>query len=247
MLRSQHWSQLPDVDVLNLWHRRLADTSHRVIREAVRTKLIEGITLDQKYFNLKNRKSYRCPCDICARAKMHKISFPAVRDRLAGLTPGSYMSADILIMQNIPSREGYRYVFFILDHASKTCWVFPLKTREADSVLAYLIKFVRETLPSLNITLRHFHSAGATTSHSPRDTPQMNSVTGRWVRSLKEKVLCMLLRSSLPVAFWWLVVDCAAYLLNRIPTKTAFSFMSPFECVFGSAPDVKWLRIYMGV
>jgi hypothetical protein len=59
-----------------------------VIRESVRYKLIEGIGLDRKYFNLKNRKHYRCPCDICARAKMHKISFPVVRDRMVSLIPG---------------------------------------------------------------------------------------------------------------------------------------------------------------
>ena len=108
-------STIPDIDVLDLWHRRLADTSHRVIRESVRNKLIEGIVLDRKYFNLKNRKKYRCPCDICNRARMHRVSFPAVRDRMAGLTPGAYMSADVLIMQNIPSREGYRNVLFIVD------------------------------------------------------------------------------------------------------------------------------------
>ena len=49
-------STVPDIDVLDLWHRRLADTSHRVIRESVRNKLVEGIVLDRKYFNLKNRK-----------------------------------------------------------------------------------------------------------------------------------------------------------------------------------------------
>ena len=254
-------STTPDTDVLDLWHRRLADTSHRVIRESVRNKLIEGIVLDRKYFNIKNRKHYRCPCDICARAKMHKISFPAVRDRMVGLVPGAYMSADVLIMQNIPSREGYQYVLFIVDHCSKMCWVFPLKTRDAGPILKYLETFVQEILPSLNIHLKHFHSdggaeliaqdtlsflhsSGATTSHSPRDTPQMNSVTERWVRSLKEKVMCMLLRSSLPVAFWWLAVECAAYLLNRIPTKTARGYMSPYDCIFGSAPDLKWLRIW---
>ena len=121
--------------------------------------------------------------------------------------------------------------------------------------------FVRETLPSLNIRLKHFHSdggaeliakdilsflhsSGVTTSHSPRDTPQMNSVTERWVRSLKEKVMCMLLRSSLPVAFWWFAVECAAYLLNRIPTKTSQGYMPPYECIFDSAPNLKWLRIW---
>ena len=128
-------STTPDTDVLDLWHRRLADTSHRVIRESVRNRLMEGIVLDRKYFNLKNRKSYRCPCDICARAKMHKISFPAVRDRVVGLVPGAYMSAYILIMKNIPSREGYQYVLFIVDHSSKMSWVFPLKTRDSGPIL----------------------------------------------------------------------------------------------------------------
>jgi hypothetical protein len=72
----------------------------------------------------------------------------------------------------------------------------------------------------------------------------MNSVTERWVRSLKDKVMCMLLRSSLPVAFWWLAVEGAAHLLNPIPTQTAQGDMSPYECIFGSAPNLKWLRIW---
>ena len=38
----------------------------------------------------------------------------------------------------------------------------------------------------------------------------MNAVTACIFHSLKEEVLCMLLRSSLPVAFWWLAVDGAA-------------------------------------
>ena len=50
------------------------------------------------------------------------------------------------------------------------------------------------------------YKSGVTTSHSPRDTPQINSVTERWVHSLKEKVLCLLQRSYVPVAFWWLAV-----------------------------------------
>ena len=115
-------------------------------------------------------------------------------------------------------------MFFIVDRTTKMCWVYPLKTRESKHILAHLTTFVDEVLPSLNIRLRHFHSdggaelvaadvltflhnkSGVTTSHSPRDTPQMNSITERWVRSLKETVLCMLLRSSLPVAFWWNVL-----------------------------------------
>ena len=82
-----------------------------------------------------------------------------------------------------------------MNNATKMCWVFPLKTRESEYVLAHLTTFVNEVLPSLNIRLRHFHSAGSaeivaakvlgllhnksgmTTSHSPRNTPQINLVT----------------------------------------------------------------------
>ena len=38
--------------------------------------------------------------------KCIRSPFPPVRDRLEGLSPGARMSADVLIMQNIPSREG---------------------------------------------------------------------------------------------------------------------------------------------
>ena len=157
-------------------------------------------------------------------------------------------------------RAIYQYVFFIVDHATKMCWMYPLKTRESKYILAHFSTFVNEVLPSLSIHLRHFHSdggaelvaadvlfflhkSGFTTSHSPHDTPQMNSIAERWVRSLKEKVLCMLLGSSLPVSFWWLVMECAAYLLNRLPTKSVRGYMSPYECVYGAAPDLKWIRI----
>ena len=33
-------------------------------------------------------------------------------------------------------------------------------------------------------------------------------------------------------------------LLNRLPTKTVLGYMSPYECVYGAAPDLKWLRIW---
>ena len=81
---------------------------------------------------------YRCSCDICARAKMHQISFAAVRDRLDGLSPGARMSADVLIMHIIPSRVGYYHsVFIIVDHATTMCWMIPLKSSESNHILAH--------------------------------------------------------------------------------------------------------------
>ena len=52
-----------DTDMLDLWHPRLGDTSHRVTREAVKKMLLEGIMLDRKYFNLKSIE--KLPVSVC--------------------------------------------------------------------------------------------------------------------------------------------------------------------------------------
>jgi hypothetical protein len=115
--------------------------------------------------------------------------------------------------------RGYRYALHAIDHASKLSWVYPLKTRETKELLPVVRRFVEEDLPKHSIVLRHFHSDGGSeliakellqylhakhinTSHSPRDTPQMNSISERRTRTIKEKMLYMFLRASLPVAFW---------------------------------------------
>jgi hypothetical protein len=71
-------------------------------------QLVEGVSLPRSCFTKKGRTKFKCLCDICARAKIARISFPRVRDRLIGISSGDYVSADILVMLNIPSREGYR-------------------------------------------------------------------------------------------------------------------------------------------
>jgi hypothetical protein len=78
----------------------------------VRTQLVEGggVSLPRSCFTKKGRTKFKCLCDICARAKIARIPISRVRDRLTGVFVGDYVSADILVMLNIPSREGYRYV-----------------------------------------------------------------------------------------------------------------------------------------
>ena len=115
-------------------------------------------------------------------------------------------------------------------------------------------RFVEEDLPKHSIVLRHFHSDGGSeliakellqffhakhinTSHSPRDTPEMNSISERRTRTIKEKTLCMLLRASLPVAFWWWALLTAVFIINRLPTTTAQGYKTPFECVTGRPPN----------
>ena len=130
---------------------------------------------------------------------------------------------DVLIILNTLSRERYRYVLILVDQASKYAWVYPLESRDDESVLENLKQFLDKDFPAyvLGVKLQHMHSDGGaelvsdkiltflnqrgiSTSHTPRDTPEMNSTVERRVRDIKECTLSMLLHSGLPVPFWWL-------------------------------------------
>jgi hypothetical protein len=54
----------------------------------------------------------------------------------------------------------------------------------------------------------------------------------------------MLLRSGLPVDFWYDAYETSNYLTVRLPTKTAHGYITPFEGVYGKVPDLSHLRIW---
>ena len=54
----------------------------------------------------------------------------------------------------------------------------------------------------------------------------------------------MLLRSGLPVDFWWDAYETSNFITNRLPTKTAFGYQTPFEGIFGEIPDLSLLRVW---
>ena len=65
---------------------------------------------------------------MCAR----KINSNVVQKihAIRGQRLGDYISADIAVFINCPSREGYRYVLQFLDHATKYSWVYPMTDRD---------------------------------------------------------------------------------------------------------------------
>jgi hypothetical protein len=257
---SQIGSVSPDVDDLDLFHYRTGDTAKSILKQAVRQNLIQGVTLSKRHFTAKGSRNSHM-CDICSRMKMTRISFPASRDKWMGTRVGEYVCADILPFTNLPSREGHENVLQIVDRASKWIWLFPLKRRTEKEVLAAITVFIQNDLAKLGLTCGHFHSDGGaelisslvttylnghgcSTTHSPRDTPEMNSISERRTRTLKEKMVCLLMRSGLPLPFWWCALKCAAWLLNRLPTRTAHGFITPYEYLYDRLPNLKWIRTW---
>ena len=194
----------------------------------VRNGLVTGVQLDRKHFVTQIKGVL---CDTCAKTKISRTSFPRSRKRMADLGPGSHVGDNILIMLNTPSREGFNYVLILVDYASKYVWIYLLFSRNEASVLKCLTTIVQSDFPPFGFKLGHLHSDGSAelvsakvlaflhahgiaTSHTPRDTPEMNSIVERKVKDLKRRAPCMLLYSTLPVPFWWLSVRASCFITH---------------------------------
>ena len=52
----------------------------------------------------------------------------------------------------------------------------------------------------------------------------------------------MLLRAGLPIDFWWDAYDTGNYITNRLPTKTAKGYRTPYEGIYNDIPDLSNLK-----
>ena len=151
------------------------------------------------------------------------------------------------------------YVVQFLDHATKWSWVYPMRTR--DESIEKLRDVVDVQLVKFGAKVKHYHAdgaaeliskqvlavlkrEGASYSWNPVETPELNATTERRFRTISERALSMLLRSGLPVDFWWDAYEASNYLTNRLPTKTALGYQTPFEGIYGEIPDLSVLRVW---
>ena len=102
------------IDLLTLFHERTGHCNKRTLIEGVKSKLFKGLKLKDKDFR-KFSESDKHVCDICARAKMTRMVFNKIH-AIRGVKVGDYISVDIAVFINCPSREGFKYVACFVDH-----------------------------------------------------------------------------------------------------------------------------------
>jgi hypothetical protein len=245
------------VDVLGLMHERTGHFNKRGLIECVKSKIVSGLKIEDKDIR-RFMESDKHVCDICARAKATRKSFSKIH-AIRGKELGSYISVDMAVFINCPSRNGYRYVTTFVDHATKMLWSYPM--RKKSEFLKVFLDLVDVKLHALGVRLKHYHAdggkelisaavisklqkEGSRYTWTPADTPELNSTSERKWRTLGEMCLSMLLRSGLPTDFWWDAYEAATYIAIRLPTKTIQGYMTPYECVHGEIPDLSHLRIW---
>ncbi|CAJ2641032.1 unnamed protein product [Trifolium pratense] len=75
------------------------------------------------------------------------------------------------------------------------------------------------------------------------DTPQQNGVAERKHRHIVETARSLLLSAAVPSEFWGEAIRTAVHVINRIPSSIT-SGLSPFEVLYGHAPDYSYLKVF---
>ena len=212
---------------LYLWHCRLG---HRNFNDVAKFLRLAGIPF----------KSPVSPpwCKACVEGKStryplgHKLlpALPAPR-------PGYLLHSDCAGPFPVSTRTGKRYFKVLVDDKSRRIFVALLKSlSEAfpifkDEVRAMEAEFGHDKV------VAQFHADGATyyeksslmiafllqkgitALYSPPDTPELNGIAERTIRTLMEMALCMLRHAGAPSFLWGEAVLYAAFILNRLPYR----------------------------
>eukprot|EP00602_Paraphysomonas_sp_CaronLab_P004809 CAMPEP_0185023452 /NCGR_PEP_ID=MMETSP1103-20130426/6129_1 /TAXON_ID=36769 /ORGANISM="Paraphysomonas bandaiensis, Strain Caron Lab Isolate" /LENGTH=1343 /DNA_ID=CAMNT_0027556055 /DNA_START=49 /DNA_END=4080 /DNA_ORIENTATION=+ len=244
-------------DELELLHRRAGHFNKHALVEAHKRMLIIGTGLKRKHLSKRVSKE-QCLCDVCARAKITRVSFRTKDED--SVRPN--FSADIAVYLNCPARGGEIYVLKLTHHASRMFWSEGLVHRTGSSVLQVFKKIFEGDVKRYKLEMHHYHADGAGElicdelrqylrsqgcyqhTWSSTDSPEMNAIEERKFRTCGEMTLAMLIQSGLPSQFWLDAYMAARYILIRLPTKTAKGYMSPLEFLTGEAPNLKYLRVW---
>ena len=225
-----------------LWHDRLAHLNFRYLKNMRKLDFIN--------FNGEFDK-----CEICAKSKLTKKSFPSVSRKDSKVL--DLIHSDICELNGMLTRGGKRYFITFVDDCSRYMYVYLLRTKdeafdmfkkyktEVENQLERKIKVLRsdrggEYFSDNFNTFCEEH--GIIHQCTAPYTPQQNGLAERKNRTLQEMINCMLNNAKLPLNLWGEALYTACYIHNRIPSKK--SNISPYELWKGRKPNLSYFKVW---
>lgn len=163
--------------------------------------------------------------------------------------------SDICGPMNVRARHGASYFLTFIDDYSRYGSVYLLSHRSEalDCFKRFLAEVENQRDRNLKVLrtdrgreylsdqFRQFsEERGIIRQLSIPHTPQQNGVAERRNRTLLEMVRSMMAQANLPISFWGDAILTAAYVLNRVPSKSVPT--TPYELWHGRKPNLEGLR-----
>lgn len=226
----------------DLWHRRLGHPSSRVISYLSST------------LNIGKQENSENICDICLRAKQTRDCFHESANKAAGIF--DLIHCDLWGAYRVLSTSGAAYFLTIVDDYSRAVWVYLLQEKSEVAVtlknffkmverqFEKKIKVVRSDNGGEFVSLRsYFATEGIIHQTSCVYTPQQNGRVERKHRHILNVARSLMFQASVPIKFWGECVLTACHLINRTPSSV-IQGKTPYEMLFGEAPDFNTLRVF---
>lgn len=197
-----------------------------------------------------------CICTICPVARQHRLSFSSSEIKTTKIF--ELLHIDVWGPFHTSTHDGCKYFLTIMDDYSRATWVHLMKSKlDSVSIIHTFLQFVGNQFhTTVKIIRTHnalelchgkiltlYHTFGILHQTSCPDTPQQNGVIERKHKHLMETARALFFQSNLPSKYWGDSVQCAAFLINRMPVKQ-MNNITPHEKLFDTKPDYSLLRCF---
>ncbi len=235
-----------------IWHQRLGHLNHNYVDQMKKKDLVTGMNYDSNHTPEKE-------CEGCTLGKMSRNPFPK-KSQGRATKPYEVIHSDVCGPMQVDSKGGSKYMVTFIDNYSRyaTAYFIKNKSEVLTKFKEYVTYVEKQGGDHTNVKLLRTDNGGEYTSNdfvkyctekgiSHQFTnpycPEQNGVAERLNRTIIEATRSMIYQAGLPLNFWAEACNTAIYLHNRSPT-TALRNKTPYECLFGTKPDISHLRVF---
>lgn len=233
---------------IELAHRRFGHINAGLIIKMSKNNVVKG---------LEKLKGNLDPCISCNVAKLTRVSFKPRNERLSKEVLNR-VSMDVWGPSPVKSLGGKSYFLSIIDEYSRYVTVFIIEKKS--DVFNCFKQYLVNAEKQLNKKLRcvrfdngtefvnkefemYLKNFGIKIERTSIESPEMNSITERFNRTVIEGVRAMLHESGLQLRFWAEAVNAFVHISNRCEHKLTDG-LTPYEIWTGRKPSVRHFRAF---